>query len=112
MILKPPTNYAGSKDKLMPQLLNYFPDNVDTFYDVGAKNFNYDQNVPYNYIGLTADQVEKVKSRIEAESKELAKPEIEKREANKKRLAAANKERAAKKAEKKTTERKTPTKKK
>lgn len=78
----------------------------------GAKNFNYDQNVPYNYIGLTDDQVEKLKSRIEAESKELAKPEIEKREANKKRLAVANKERETKKAEKKTTEKKTTTKKK
>ena len=34
MILKPPTNYAGSKDKLMPQIIEYFPKDVDTFYDV------------------------------------------------------------------------------
>lgn len=77
-----------------------------------AKNFNYSQNVPYNYVGLTSTQVEKLKSKIEAESKELAKPEIEKREDNKKRLAAINKERVNKKTEKKTTEKKTKTRKK
>ena len=77
-----------------------------------AKNFHYDENCPYNYVGLTQAEVEKVKARIEKESSEMAKPEIEKREAAKKRHVAATKEKEAKKAERKTTERKTPSKRK
>ena len=76
-----------------------------------AKNFHYDENYPYHYIGLTQAEVDKVKERIEKESQEMAKPEIEKRQAAKKKHVAAAKEREAKKADKKTTERKTPAKK-
>jgi DNA adenine methylase len=50
MILKPPTNYAGSKDKLMPQLLKYFPENVDTFYDVFCGGLSVSINSPYKKI--------------------------------------------------------------
>jgi DNA adenine methylase len=50
MILKPPTNYAGSKDKLMPQLLKYFPENVDTFYDVFCGGLSVSINSPYRKI--------------------------------------------------------------
>ena len=52
MIFKPPTNYAGSKDKLMPQILKYFPDvnSVDKFYDVFAGGLSVSINSPYNNI--------------------------------------------------------------
>ena len=52
MILKPPTNYAGSKDKLMPQLLKYFPkeDAVDMFYDVFAGGLSVTINSPYKKV--------------------------------------------------------------
>ncbi len=50
MILKPPTNYAGSKDKLMPQLLKYFPKDVDTFYDVFCGGLSVSVNSPYKKI--------------------------------------------------------------
>ena len=50
MILKPPTNYVGSKDKLMPQLLEHFPKNVDTFYDVFAGGLSVSINSPYDRI--------------------------------------------------------------
>lgn len=50
MILKPPTNYAGSKDKLMPQLLKYFPKDVDTFYDVFAGGLSVSINSHYDKI--------------------------------------------------------------
>ena len=98
-------------------------DGDDAFYYLGqdkerkakvkffrAKNYTYDQSVPYNYVDLSDDEVTKVKARIEKESAEMAKPEIEKRELAKKRHVAAAKEKEAKKAEKKTTERKTPAK--
>lgn len=32
--IRSPFFYVGDKYKLMPQLLNYFPDEIDTFYDV------------------------------------------------------------------------------
>lgn len=50
MILKPPTNYAGSKDKLLPQLLKYFPSNVGLFYDVFAGGLSVSINSPYDNI--------------------------------------------------------------
>jgi DNA adenine methylase Dam len=52
MILKPPTNYAGSKDKLMPQLLKFFPESntVDRFYDVFTGGLSVSVNSPYQKI--------------------------------------------------------------
>jgi DNA adenine methylase Dam len=50
MILKSPTNYAGSKDKLMSQLLKYFPEDVDTFYDVFCGGLSVSINSPYQRI--------------------------------------------------------------
>ena len=49
------------------------------------KNYTYDQSVPYNYVDLSDDEATKVKARIEKESAEMAKTEIEKRELAKKR---------------------------
>jgi len=50
MILKPPTNYTGSKHKLIEQLVKYFPnkDTVDTFYDVFCGGLSVTMNVDYN----------------------------------------------------------------
>jgi hypothetical protein len=88
--------------------------------DFSAKNFKYNQTVPYYYIDLSAEEIKAVKERIESGSKEAAKPEIEKREEVKKKAVAAKKEREATKKPKapakaktaadKTTERKTPAK--
>jgi len=50
MILKPPTNFSGSKDKLIPQLLNYFPKDVNKFYDVFAGGLSVTINTPYKNI--------------------------------------------------------------
>ena len=47
MIYKSPLNYAGSKDKLMNQLLEYFPKNVNCFYDVFCGGLSVSINVPY-----------------------------------------------------------------
>ncbi len=51
-MLRPPTNYAGSKDKLMTQLLKYFPhpDVVDRFYDVFAGGLSVTINSPYKSV--------------------------------------------------------------
>lgn len=50
--LKPPTNYTGSKDKLMSQLLQHFPltEDVDLFYDLFAGGLSVSINTPYNNI--------------------------------------------------------------
>ena len=49
-ILKPPTNYSGSKDKIMTQLIEHFPskDSVQTFYDVFAGGLSVSINTDYN----------------------------------------------------------------
>lgn len=57
--IKSPINYAGSKFRLIKKgLLNYFPDNIDTFVDlfggagnvsvnVNANNIIYNDKIPY-----------------------------------------------------------------
>lgn len=35
-LVKSPLNYVGGKFKLLPQILPYFPNDIDTFYDVFA----------------------------------------------------------------------------
>lgn len=51
-MLKSPLNYAGSKHKLMPQLLNYFPksDTVNCFYDVFAGGLSVSVNTEYQTV--------------------------------------------------------------
>ena len=106
--------YAISNDKEFKDVkaqLKYF----------SAKNFGHNTSYPYHYIGLTAEEVTKVKEKIESSSKESSKEEIEKREVVKKKAVAAEKEKTAKKTEMKkksaaatkddkTTERKAPAK--
>lgn len=51
-ILKPPTNYTGSKHNLIPQLIKFFPpkEEVDTFYDLFCGGLSVSMNVDYNKI--------------------------------------------------------------
>ena len=49
-MIKSPTNYSGSKDKIMDQLLNYFPEKVDTFYDVFCGGLSVSINTKYDNI--------------------------------------------------------------
>mgnify|MGYP003442318308 CR=1 FL=1 len=46
-ILLPPTNYSGSKHKLIPQLIEYFPKEVDVFYDVFCGGLSVTMNTNY-----------------------------------------------------------------
>ena len=88
-----------------------------TIKHFSAKNYNHDRTYPYHYIDLTTEEVSKLKEKIETESREQAKPELEKRDMVKKKVAGVAKEKEAKKAEAKkakaddkTTERKKPAK--
>lgn len=47
IILSPPTNYSGSKHKLIPQLIEYFPKEVDVFYDVFCGGLSVTINTNY-----------------------------------------------------------------
>jgi adenine-specific DNA-methyltransferase len=43
--IKSPMNYIGGKYKILPQLFEYFPHEVDTFVDLFADGFNVSANV-------------------------------------------------------------------
>ncbi len=38
--VKSPLNYTGGKHKLLPQIVKFFPENIDTFYDIFAGGAN------------------------------------------------------------------------
>ncbi len=42
--VKSPLNYTGGKHKLLPQLVNFFPKEIDTFYDVFCGGANVGAN--------------------------------------------------------------------
>ena len=46
--VKSPMNYIGGKYKLLPQLMQYFPNDIDTFVDLFAGGFNVAANVDAN----------------------------------------------------------------
>lgn len=46
--IKSPMNYIGGKYKLLPQLMELFPENIDTFVDLFAGGFNVTANVQSN----------------------------------------------------------------
>jgi len=46
--IKSPLNYIGGKYKLLPQLINLFPKNINTFVDLFAGGFNVGVNVKAN----------------------------------------------------------------
>ena len=51
-ILKPPTNYTGSKHNLITELIKYFPpkEDVNKFYDVFCGGLSVSMNVDYDVI--------------------------------------------------------------
>lgn len=49
-MIKSPTNYTGAKDKLMPQLLEFFPNDIGTFYDVFCGGLSVSINCNYENI--------------------------------------------------------------
>lgn len=44
-LIKSPLNYVGGKYKLLPQILPYFPDNINTFVDLFGGGFNVGINI-------------------------------------------------------------------
>lgn len=44
-LIKSPLNYIGGKYKLLPQILPYFPDNINTFVDLFGGGFNVGINI-------------------------------------------------------------------
>lgn len=46
--IKSPLNYIGGKYKLLPQLMNYFPTDINTFIDLFSGGFNVGINVKSN----------------------------------------------------------------
>ncbi len=46
--IKSPMNYIGGKYRLLPQLMQLFPDNIDTFVDLFTGGFNVAANVESN----------------------------------------------------------------
>lgn len=51
-VLKAPTNYSGSKDKLLPQMVEHFPNavNVRNFYDVFCGGLSVSINTDYQKV--------------------------------------------------------------
>ena len=49
-LIKSPLNYTGGKFKLLPQILPYFPDDIDTFVDLFGGGFNVGVNVKANRV--------------------------------------------------------------
>lgn len=82
--IKSPLNYVGGKYKLLPQLMKYFPTNINTFVDLFSGGFNVGINVKSNrticndindfiidlYKELYKDSVEDVLAKINANIKE------------------------------------------
>ena len=49
-LIKSPLNYTGGKYKLLPQILPYFPEEIDTFYDLFSGGCNVGINIQANNI--------------------------------------------------------------
>lgn len=49
-IIQSPFNYTGGKFKLLPQILPFFPDNIDTFVDLFSGGGNVGINVKANHV--------------------------------------------------------------
>ena len=49
-LIKSPLNYTGGKYKLLPQILPYFPDKINTLYDLFCGGCNVGINVKANKI--------------------------------------------------------------
>lgn len=69
--------------------------------DFAAKNFYYDEGVPYFYMDLSKDDIQKIKDKYEKESENQAKPIVDKRKEQKKVAAASAKAKKERKQPKK-----------
>lgn len=83
--IKSPLNYVGGKYKLLPQMMKYFPTNINTFVDLFSGGFNVGINVKSNkticndindfiidlYKELYNNSVDKVLERINNNIKEF-----------------------------------------
>lgn len=49
-LIKSPLNYVGGKYKLLPQILPYIPDNINTFVDLFTGGCNVGININANKI--------------------------------------------------------------
>ena len=49
-LIKSPLNYIGGKYKLLPQILNVFPDNINMFYDIFGGGASISLNVKSEYV--------------------------------------------------------------
>lgn len=63
-VVKCPLNYVGGKTKLLPQILEIIPKNIDTFVDVFGGGFNVGVNVDAKHL-IYNDILTQVKSLIE-----------------------------------------------
>ena len=60
-LIKSPLNYTGGKYKLLPQILPYFPEEIDTFYDLFGGGGDVSVNVKANKI-IYNDKLKELKN--------------------------------------------------
>lgn len=83
-LIKSPLNYVGGKYKLLPQILPYFPDNINTFVDLFGGGFNVGINVEAKQIicndleTVVIDLFKELKSLSSEEALKILKDTIEK----------------------------------
>lgn len=83
-LIKSPLNYVGGKYKLLPQILPYFPDNINTFVDLFGGGFNVGINIEAKQIicndleTVVIDLFKELKSLSSEEALKILKDTIEK----------------------------------
>lgn len=83
-LIKSPLNYVGGKYKLLPQILPYFPDNINTFVDLFGGGFNVGINIVAKQIicndleTVVIDLFKELKSLSSEEALKILKDTIEK----------------------------------
>lgn len=82
-LIKSPLNYVGGKYKLLPQILPYFPDNINTFVDLFGGGFNVGINIEAKQIicndleTVVIDLFKELKSLSSEEALKILKDTIE-----------------------------------
>ena len=88
-LIKSPLNYVGGKYKLLPQILPYFPDNINTFVDLFGGGFNVGINIEAKRIicndleTVVIDLFKELKKLSSEEALKILKDTIEKYELSK-----------------------------
>ena len=88
-LIKSPLNYVGGKYKLLPQILPYFPDNINTFVDLFGGGFNVGINIEAKQIicndleTVVIDLFKELKKLSSEEALKILKDTIEKYELSK-----------------------------